>query len=59
MVPLARLELALREETDFESVASTSSATGAIPWEMQEAQADDLRARCQRPNALDRQASHS
>ena len=30
MVPLARLELALREETDFESVASTSSATGAF-----------------------------
>ena len=29
MVPLARLELALPKKTDFESVASTNSATGA------------------------------
>lgn len=31
MVPLVRLELTLLAETDFESVASTNSATGA-PW---------------------------
>ena len=30
MVPLARLELALPKKTDFESVASTNSATGAL-----------------------------
>ncbi len=29
MVPLVRLELTLLAETDFESVASTNSATGA------------------------------
>ena len=29
MVPLARLERALPKKTDFESVASTNSATGA------------------------------
>lgn len=30
MVPLAGIEPALLAETDFESVASTSSATGAL-----------------------------
>ncbi len=30
LVPLARLERALPKKTDFESVASTNSATGAL-----------------------------
>lgn len=30
MVPLARLERALRKELDFESSASTNSTTGAL-----------------------------
>ena len=33
VVPLAGIEPALREELDFESSASTSSATGAIASE--------------------------
>ena len=35
MVPLARLERALPKKTDFESVASTNSATGAVSEPLQ------------------------